>query len=174
MRVRDWMSPDPVTVTPLTSVQNARRILRAQGIRHLPVVTGDPAQPRVVGMLSDRDLIASDRGRTAAVAGLQSDLLSGRYRRVEAIMSSPVKAVRLLDPITVAARTMLHWGISAVVVIDHGRLVGILTTSDCLQALMHEQDKHLRIEFDPDWNKSVPLGPGDPRPGRAPSEVYVG
>jgi nitroimidazol reductase NimA-like FMN-containing flavoprotein (pyridoxamine 5'-phosphate oxidase superfamily) len=49
MRVRDCMSPDPVTVRLSTPIGEARRLLNAYGIRHLPVVAND----RLLGIVSD-------------------------------------------------------------------------------------------------------------------------
>jgi CBS domain-containing protein len=51
-RVREWMTPDPVTVSENTSVEEAGRIMLENGFRHLPVVEGE----RAVGMISIRDL----------------------------------------------------------------------------------------------------------------------
>lgn len=48
MLVRDCMTRSVVTVSPRTSVLNARRLLALHEIRHLPVVVGDD----VVGMVS--------------------------------------------------------------------------------------------------------------------------
>jgi CBS domain-containing protein len=50
-RVRDWMTPEPVTVTPDTSAEDAAEIMLDGGFRHLPVVEGEQA----VGIISIRD-----------------------------------------------------------------------------------------------------------------------
>ncbi|MDP8911235.1 MAG: CBS domain-containing protein [Actinomycetota bacterium] len=54
-RVREWMTAEPVTATPSTSVDEAARIMLENGFRHLPVVEGD----RAVGVVSLRDLARS-------------------------------------------------------------------------------------------------------------------
>jgi CBS-domain-containing membrane protein len=68
---------------------------------------------------------------------------------------------------------MLRWQVNALPVIDHGRLVGIVTTADCLRALvaqLHEQARHQQatgvMDDDPDWYKLTPMPTGDDRPGR--------
>ncbi len=53
-RVREWMTPDPITVGPSTPVEEAGRIMLEAGFRHLPVVEED----RPVGIVSIRDLAA--------------------------------------------------------------------------------------------------------------------
>lgn len=42
-RIRDWMSPDPVTAAPDTPVDEAARLMLAGGFHHLPVVEGTHA-----------------------------------------------------------------------------------------------------------------------------------
>ena len=51
--VRDIMTTDVVTVTPKHTVPECIALMRARGIRHLPIVDGG----EVVGVLSARDLL---------------------------------------------------------------------------------------------------------------------
>jgi CBS domain-containing protein len=51
-RVREWMTADPITATPDTTIEEAGRTMLEHGFRHLPVVDGD----RAVGIVSLRDL----------------------------------------------------------------------------------------------------------------------
>ena len=51
--IAHWMSPAPRTVSPQTSLEEARMLMDKNHIRHLPVTDGG----RLVGMLSMRDLI---------------------------------------------------------------------------------------------------------------------
>ena len=50
-RVRQWMTAEPITVSPHTSVAAAGRLARAHAIHHLPVVDGE----RAVGMIDLED-----------------------------------------------------------------------------------------------------------------------
>jgi CBS domain-containing protein len=54
-RVLDWMTPDPQSVSPDTSVEEAADIMLKHGFRHLPVVEGRT----VCGVVSLRDLFAT-------------------------------------------------------------------------------------------------------------------
>jgi sulfide:quinone oxidoreductase len=54
-RVRAWMTADPLTVTPETSLEAAEYLMTSHGIHHLPVVDGE----RPVGQVGLRDLQAS-------------------------------------------------------------------------------------------------------------------
>ena len=51
-RVREWMTPEPQTVTESTDPVEAVQIMVDGGFRHLPVVEGE----RAVGIVSIRDL----------------------------------------------------------------------------------------------------------------------
>jgi len=130
MRVADWMSPDPVTVEPATPLHEARRLLSYYGIRHLPVVRGGV----LVGVVSDRDL--------PGAADLPRDLVLDEPPArpaavVEDVMSTPAYFVTGDDRIETAARLMLSRRISAAPVVDAERsLVGMITTTDCLLAML--------------------------------------
>jgi CBS domain-containing protein len=52
-RVREWMTPEPVAVSELTSAGEAARLMVENGFRHLPVVDGD----RTLGVVSLRDVM---------------------------------------------------------------------------------------------------------------------
>lgn len=123
MLVRDAMTRRVTTVTESTPVTTALRLLYTQHIRHLPVV----ADGRLVGIVSDRDL--SPAARSAPAAPL-------RDRVVGDVMTPAVRWVRPDDELYTAITDMLAWKINALPVVDHDRLVGILTTTDCLHALL--------------------------------------
>ena len=56
MKVRDIMTPKPFVVTPADNVTKAAEIMRYENIGGIPVVN-DPANPRLAGMITDRDIV---------------------------------------------------------------------------------------------------------------------
>jgi CBS domain-containing protein len=54
-RVSDWMTPDPQSARPDTSVEEAAEMMLRNGFRHLPVMDGRT----VCGVVSLRDLFAT-------------------------------------------------------------------------------------------------------------------
>jgi CBS domain-containing protein len=54
-RVREWMTADPVTALPTTTLDAAAALMTEYGVHHLPVLEGD----RVVGMLGFRQAVAN-------------------------------------------------------------------------------------------------------------------
>jgi CBS domain-containing protein len=51
-RVREWMTPDPVTLPQTASPREAAEIMLDRRFRHIPVVEGD----RAIGIVSIRDV----------------------------------------------------------------------------------------------------------------------
>lgn len=51
--VADYMTPEPVAVSPETDAREAGRVMVQAGIRHLPVVEND----RLLGVMSMRDIV---------------------------------------------------------------------------------------------------------------------
>ncbi len=56
--VVDWMTRDPVTIGPETSLAEARELMLTRGFRHLPVLEGGA----LVGIISIRDVTRADDG----------------------------------------------------------------------------------------------------------------
>lgn len=76
MKVKDAMSKDPVTIDPEAPLRAAADLMRAKGIRHLPVVDGAGS---LVGILTDRDL------RHAAFVPALAEHLMCERRRLQAL-----------------------------------------------------------------------------------------
>jgi len=129
MQVKDAMTRHVTTVAPTMSVLAALRLMRRDSIRHLPVVDEEQT---LVGIVSDRDL-------TPATRTAPSPTVRGRI--VRQLMASPVRWTRPDDDLVAATRQMLAWHISALPVVEHGRVVGILTTTDCLHAMLRMADE---------------------------------
>jgi acetoin utilization protein AcuB len=135
--VADWMRRDVVSVTPHTSIFDARRLLSMHEIRHLPVVVDG----QVVGMVSDRDIKINDEELSRALASMHSDLFLGRARGVSTVMTTPVCLAFPDDTIERVARIMLSRHISALPVVEGRHLVGIIGVTDCVRALLEERDR---------------------------------
>jgi acetoin utilization protein AcuB len=133
VQIREWMSPDPVTVGPQTPVSDARQLLSEHGFRHLPVVDDG----MLVGILSDRDVAINPRALRAALRSHTVVDLIDDERPVEAVMSRDPHVISADESLEAAARLLVSRQISALPVIDDGRaLVGIITSVDCLLATL--------------------------------------
>ncbi len=112
MLVRENMTKEPVTVTPRDTLIRAHTRMRAGGFRRLPVMVGD----KLVGILSEYDL----------------------RRYLESLDTTLVEAAMTPDPVTVSPRATLEHAVAllrsneigALPVLEHGRLIGIVTASN--------------------------------------------
>lgn len=131
MRVRDLMTPNPITVNPDLSVIDARALMTRERIRHLLVTRGE----HLVGIITDRDIRLNLPSPATSLSVWELNYLLARLTVGEVM----TRAVITVDPdrdAREAARLMLDHKIGALPVLDAGRLVGILTETDVLRAFV--------------------------------------
>jgi CBS domain-containing protein len=116
--VEDLMSTSLLTVRDTDALGTALTTMGSASIHHLPVVD---ANYRVVGLLSDRDLL---RGLAGSMTPSSP---------VSALMTRQVRCTRAASPAADAARLMIDQTISSLPVENEaGVLVGIVTSRDML------------------------------------------
>ncbi len=132
MFVRDRMTPNPVTVTPDTSVSDAMRLMREKKVQRLPVLD---QRRQLVGIVSDNDLLyASPSPVTSLSVWEIHDLL---YRlKIDTVMTREVVTVTEDTPLEEAARIMADRRIGGLPVLCDQALVGIITETDIFKALL--------------------------------------
>ena len=131
--VEDSMTREVVTLAPGTTAGEALALCRERRIRHLPVVV----EGELVGMISDRDLrlatpVLGDAARSEALERIL----------IREVMSTDVLTARPEDPIEVAANTMRECKIGCLPVLDDGGMVGIISSSDVMEALVYLVGAH--------------------------------
>jgi acetoin utilization protein AcuB len=131
MDVRHYMTRTPVSVGPSDSIRKVRLLMRQGRVRRLPVVE----DRRVVGIVTDRDLW--ERSPAGVPEG---DELDGRdladHLRVMGIMTLRPVTIPPTLPIAEAARRLRESHVGALLVVEDGGLVGILTKGDLIDALL--------------------------------------
>ncbi|MBI4518839.1 MAG: CBS domain-containing protein [Deltaproteobacteria bacterium] len=142
------MSRHPLAISPDDSVRKARMLMRDGHVRRLPVLDGE----RLVGIITAGDIW---RRSPSLVAPLDEDnedeLLD--HIQVGGIMTLQPRVTSPETPIIDAARAMLQYQIHALPVVDRGQLVGILTESDVLRAMVaelagnHDEEYRPRPQF---------------------------
>ncbi len=131
MLVREWMTPDPQTVNAGTPVMEAMQRLREGGFRRLPVAQNG----KLIGIVTDRDLKEATPSKATTLSIYELNYLLSKLV-VKDVMRSPVITVRVDDPIEHAALLMEEHRVSGLPVLDDGNLVGILTITDLMRALV--------------------------------------
>jgi CBS domain-containing protein len=118
--IQEAMTPNPTTVEPTSTVQEAARIMKSEDIGPLPIVEGD----KLVGVITDRDLAIR-----IVAEGRSTDTTVGE------IASKDVVTVDPQQSIDEAARLMAEHQVRRLPVVEEdGRLVGILAQADVAQA----------------------------------------
>jgi len=131
MLVREWMTPDPQTVNASTPVMEAMQRLREGGFRRLPVTQDG----KLIGIVTDRDLKEATPSKATTLSIYELNYLLSKLV-VKDVMRSPVITVRVDDPIEQAALLMEEHRVSGLPVLQDGNLVGILTITDLMRALV--------------------------------------
>jgi acetoin utilization protein AcuB len=118
MLISRLMTYGATTVSSHDSLRTAATLMESGGFRRVPVVDED----QLVGIVSDRDIRA------------HSGYLDST--KVTAAMTSDPKTVTPRMSVEDAARLMIAHKIGGLPVVEDGKLVGILTTTDVLKAFL--------------------------------------
>jgi acetoin utilization protein AcuB len=127
------MTKDPVTVTPEDLLIQARLKMQKGGFRRLPVVSDG----QLVGIITDRDLREH----------------AGYLDRTEVKSAMSHKPITVTPATTVeaSAQLLLKQKIGGLPVIEKGRLIGVITASDILEAFLDvmgaSEEASTRIDF---------------------------
>lgn len=125
MLVQDIMHHPVVTILASAPISEAFAQMHEHTIRHLPVVD---AKDTLVGIVTDRDI----RYATSAL----TDTPVARNDAVYTVMSKPPITAGPRDPVEDAARTLRQERIGALPVVEGDALVGIITGTDLLDAVL--------------------------------------
>ena len=124
--VRDLMTLDVVTIGRNDKLQVADDVMRLGRIRHLPVVDDDGT---LAGVVSQRDLFHSGLIRALGY-GTHAQRNALDMVVVKEAMRTEVQTIGPDAPLAEAAQRMLAGKIGCLVVVDGGKLVGIITEAD--------------------------------------------
>jgi acetoin utilization protein AcuB len=131
--VKEWMTPDPVTIDPHTMLPEANRLMKECNVRRLPVVE----KGQLVGIVTLGDIREASPSNATALSIYELHYLLARLS-VDAIMTRDPFTVSPDTSIEAAARLMLDHRIGGLPVVAEGRLVGIITESDIFRLLVME------------------------------------
>jgi acetoin utilization protein AcuB len=119
--IQKYMTPIPHTIGAEQSLATARDFMKKLEIRHLPVLSAG----KVVGILTDRDvkMALGLNGVNPIITRVQDFALEDAYQ---------VSPQAKLDEV---AAELAERKIGSALVMDHGHLIGIFTTTDAMRAL---------------------------------------
>jgi len=131
-QVRDWMTPNPITINSGASVGEARATMERDDIRRLIVIDEDHA---LVGIISWGDVVEAWPSRFTMLAPSEARELMARVL-VDEVMTEAVLSVDPETSIAEAVNLMFEHHIGALPVLEGQRIVGILSNSDLLRGLV--------------------------------------
>lgn len=131
--VRDWMTPDPVTVGPKTTIPEANRMMREGRFRRLPVVEGG----QLIGIVTLGDVREASPSEATTLSVYEMHYLLSTLTVDQIMTREPVTVAPELV-LTAAAKLMLEHKIGGLPVVADGRVVGIITESDIFRALVRQ------------------------------------
>lgn len=153
MYVKDWMTSDPVVVSPDTPILEAQRIMTQRRIRRLPVVKGG----KLVGIVTYRDIIEASPSSASTLSIHELHYLLSKLT-VEEIMAKELVVVSPNDTAEHAVLLGAEKGVGALPVVHRGKLIGIATEADIVRAyltLLGAKEDLIRITL-----KDVEVGKG--------------
>ena len=126
------MMRNPLWVDEEDSMKKAMELLKERGIRHLPVLKdGD----KLVGIVSERDIKLASPSPATSLEIREIYYLLDKVK-VKQIMTRRPYTISSSAPIDEAALIMREKKIGCLPVVDEGKLVGILTETDILDAFI--------------------------------------
>jgi acetoin utilization protein AcuB len=128
--VKDVMTACPHSIGRDQPLESARSMMQSFGIRHMPVLAGG----KLEGVLTERDIALVNALGQVDFAGVP----------VEEAMTRDVFTVSPETSLAEVATEMATHRYGSTVVVDHGKVVGIVTTTDICRALAEalEQPRH--------------------------------
>lgn len=126
------MHTDLVTVSPETTLVDARDILEQKNIEHLLVVND---KGKLTGIVSDRDLKQNWASPATSLSAHELNYLLQKVL-VKMIMVKTVVTIPVDTTIERAAFIMEQHNISALPVMENDELVGIITSTDVMSVLL--------------------------------------
>jgi acetoin utilization protein AcuB len=143
MYVKDWMSPNPIVVSPETPIMEAQKIMREHRIRRLPVVQ----KGKLVGIVTYRDLIEASPSDATTLSIHELNYLLSKLT-VKDVMAKDVVTVSPNDTAEHAVLLGVEKGVGALPVVHKGKLVGIATEADIVRfymAMLGAREELVRI-----------------------------
>jgi acetoin utilization protein AcuB len=132
MRVKNRMTPSPITASPKTNYNEALRLMETNNIKNLPVID---KRGKLVGIVTKGDMLRAEPSPVTTLSMYEMASLLDKVT-MDKIMSRPVYAVEENCSITNAANFMLTNDIECLPVVKDEKLIGIITDTDIFKTFV--------------------------------------
>ncbi len=149
MQAKDIMTTDVITVAPEATVEEVAKIITDRGVSGVPVVDSNG---KLVGIVTEGDIIARSKklhipthfqllGGVIYLEGtkkLEKDLQKMVAFQVKDLMTAKVFTVSPEAPVEEIATIMTEERVNRIPVVEHGKLVGIISRADIVRTLIRK------------------------------------
>jgi CBS domain-containing protein len=144
VQVREVMTREVVTVGPATSAKYAAEVMADRGFAALPVVDDD----QVIGIVAEADVLRDRLPHDPRLHARRDEqpAPAAPSLLVRGVMTTPVRTVEAGADVADVARLFVDDRLRSVPVLEHGRLVGIVSRRDVLRTLVRP-DAEIRADL---------------------------
>jgi acetoin utilization protein AcuB len=140
------MTKNPITVDGETLILDALRVMKEKNVRRLPVVDGG----KLVGIVTERDLNEAAPAPTTTTSAYEFHYFLARMKVKEVMKKDPL-TLSPDAPFEEALRMVKTNRISSFLLVENGKLVGIMTESDLVRFLirvlgLEEEGSRITVE----------------------------
>lgn len=139
--ISDLMTTHPHTLLRSNSLEDAKVLMDEHGIRHIPIVDTDHS---LIGLVTQRDLLAA---QTSCLEKPTFENISTLDIPLNTIMHENIMSISPHGGLKSAAVFMQKHKVGCLPVVEHGKLVGIITDSDFVTIAINLLE--LQEEVDP-------------------------
>ena len=138
MLVKEYMTPDPMTVKEDNSILETAELMKQHKVRRFPVLRGR----ELIGIVTDRDLRSAAPSQVISFDAQERELMPELHSllsgiTVKEVMSRDVVTIHQEQTIVAAAQLMLEHRMSGIPVVDsRDQLQGIITETDIFKVLV--------------------------------------
>ncbi|HTG81682.1 MAG TPA: CBS domain-containing protein [Geobacteraceae bacterium] len=131
-KVERWMTRNPQTIEKDATVIEAIHLMKEKKVRRLPVMDNG----RIAGILTEKMILDFKPSKATSLDTWEVHYLLSKTPVTEAMNPNPYKVSPSTDLVD-AARLLHDWKLNGVLVVnDKDELVGILTMTNALEALI--------------------------------------
>ena len=123
MKAKDLMTPDPTTCKPSDNLKTVLEVMRKEDCGIVPITEGN-GENRVVGVVTDRDI--------ALALGERDERPSAV--RVSEVMTTDIVSCEPDADVHEVSRKMQDAQVRRILVVEGGRLRGVIATADLARA----------------------------------------
>ncbi len=142
MKVKYWMTKDPVTIEPDAPIAEAARIMKERGFRRLPVMEDG----RLVGLVTYHHILEAQPSSVSTLSKQEARYLLAKLQVRDVMRRDPI-TVSPEDDVLTALMEGHRRGLGSYPVVAGGHLVGIITAADLFTLIVHILGAFDRSEF---------------------------